>query len=94
MSTDKEQGSATRGSLRLAPSCAELEELKAKLPRQFVNFLDRRPAYECRFHDLAYWIRTRSHPGDDRKTEPYGNGEIHRTIAVVSFDDQAFNVYR
>jgi chlorite dismutase len=38
MSTDNDQGSATRGSLRLAPSCAELEELKAKLPRQFVNF--------------------------------------------------------
>ena len=38
MSTDKDQGSAPRGSLRLAPSCAELEQLKAKLPRQFVNF--------------------------------------------------------
>jgi len=31
MSTDNDQGNATRGSLRLAPSCAELEELKAKL---------------------------------------------------------------
>jgi chlorite dismutase len=38
MSTDKDQGSATRGSLRLAPNCVELEEQKAKLPRQFVNF--------------------------------------------------------
>jgi chlorite dismutase len=38
MSTDKEQGNATRGSLRLAPTCVELEEQKAKLPRQFVNF--------------------------------------------------------
>ena len=38
MSTEKEQGTATRGSLRLAPSCTELEEQKAKLPRQFVNF--------------------------------------------------------
>jgi chlorite dismutase len=38
MSTEKDQGSATRGSLRLAPSCEELEQLKAKLPRQFVNF--------------------------------------------------------
>jgi chlorite dismutase len=38
MSTEKDQGSAARGSLRLAPSCEELEQLKAKLPRQFVNF--------------------------------------------------------
>jgi chlorite dismutase len=38
MSTDKDQGSAPRGSLRLAPTGAELEVLKAKLPRQFVNF--------------------------------------------------------
>gem|GEM_PF-3925191 len=37
MSTDKE-GTATRGSLRLAPNCVELEVEKAKLPRQFVNF--------------------------------------------------------
>jgi len=29
---------ATRGSLRLAPSRAEVEEQKARLPRQFVNF--------------------------------------------------------
>ena len=38
MGSDKDQGSATRGSLRLAPNCVELEEQKAKLPRQFVNF--------------------------------------------------------
>ncbi|HVQ40285.1 MAG TPA: chlorite dismutase family protein [Pyrinomonadaceae bacterium] len=38
MATEKDQGSATRGSLRLAPNCIELEEQKAKLPRQFVNF--------------------------------------------------------
>ncbi|HSS20614.1 MAG TPA: chlorite dismutase family protein [Pyrinomonadaceae bacterium] len=38
MSTDKEPGNAPRGSLRLAPNCIELEEQKAKLPRQFVNF--------------------------------------------------------
>jgi len=38
MSTEKDQGNATRGSLRLAPSCAELEQAKSKLPRQFVNF--------------------------------------------------------
>ena len=38
MSTDKEQGNATRGSLRLAPTSNEIEEQKAKLPRQFVNF--------------------------------------------------------
>jgi chlorite dismutase len=36
--TDKDPGSALRGSLRLAPTCAELEEQKASLPRQFVNF--------------------------------------------------------
>ena len=38
MSTENDQGNATRGSLRLAPSYAELEDFKAKLPRQFVNF--------------------------------------------------------
>ncbi len=38
MSTDKEPGIAARGSLRLAPNCDEVEEQKAKLPRQFVNF--------------------------------------------------------
>ncbi len=37
MTTDKE-GNATRGSLRLAPNCDEIEVEKAKLPRQFVNF--------------------------------------------------------
>src|SRR4051812_14004332 len=36
MSSDKD---APRGSLRLAPAYAEVEEIeKAKLPRQFVNF--------------------------------------------------------
>jgi len=39
MSSDKEeQVNNTRGSLRLAPTCSEVEEQKAKLPRQFVNF--------------------------------------------------------
>lgn len=39
MSSDKDQGNAARGSsLRLAPTFAEVEEQKAKLPRQFVNF--------------------------------------------------------
>lgn len=38
MSSDKEQANNTRGTLRLAPSCSEVEEQKAKLPRQFVNF--------------------------------------------------------
>src|SRR6059036_514938 len=38
MSTDKEPGIAARGALRLAPNCDEIEEQKAKLPRQFVNF--------------------------------------------------------
>ena len=38
MTTDNDQGSATRGSLRLAPTNSEVEEQKAKLPRQFVNF--------------------------------------------------------
>lgn len=38
MGSDKDQGNAARGSLRLAPNCIELEEQKAKLPRQFVNF--------------------------------------------------------
>ncbi len=38
MSSDKDQTNPPRGSLRLAPTCSEVEEQKAKLPRQFVNF--------------------------------------------------------
>ena len=38
MSIEKDSGNAVRKSLRLAPTCGEVEELKAKLPRQFVNF--------------------------------------------------------
>jgi len=38
MSSDKEQASNNRGALRLANKCSEVEEQKAKLPRQFVNF--------------------------------------------------------
>ena len=38
MVSDKGPDNATRGSLRLAPSHAEVEVEKAKLPRQFVNF--------------------------------------------------------
>ena len=38
MSTDKDTANALRGSLRLAPTCDEVEEQKSKLPRQFVNF--------------------------------------------------------
>lgn len=53
MSTDKDQGSAPRGSLRLAPTGAELEELKAKLPRQFVNFTFYRSRPEWRLLSSA-----------------------------------------
>ena len=59
MSTDKDQGSATRGSLRLAPNCAELEEFKAKLPRQFVNFTFYRARPEWRLLDDANKRRCR-----------------------------------
>jgi len=38
MVSDKEQVNPPRGSLRLAPTSQEVEEQKAKLPRQFVNF--------------------------------------------------------
>ena len=38
MTTEKEPANVARSSLRLAPTCGEVEELKAKLPRQFVNF--------------------------------------------------------
>lgn len=38
MSSDNDQVSNARSSLRLAPTCSEVEEQKAKLPRQFVNF--------------------------------------------------------
>ena len=38
MSSDTDSVSNNRGSLRLAPSSAEVETEKARLPRQFVNF--------------------------------------------------------
>jgi chlorite dismutase len=38
MSTETESGNMARGALRLASHTAEVEEPKAKLPRQFVNF--------------------------------------------------------
>ena len=38
MSSDKDPANSTRGSLRLAPTAADVEIEKAKLPRQFVNF--------------------------------------------------------
>src|SRR5687767_7037933 len=38
MSSENDSANATRGSLRLAPTHAEVEVEKAKLPRQFVNF--------------------------------------------------------
>jgi chlorite dismutase len=38
MSSDNESVNAGRGALRLAPTTSEVEEQKAKLPRQFVNF--------------------------------------------------------
>jgi chlorite dismutase len=59
MSTDNDQGSAARGSLRLAPSCAELEELKTKLPRQFVNFTFYRAMPDWRLLDEKHKQRCR-----------------------------------
>ncbi|HKZ79472.1 MAG TPA: chlorite dismutase family protein [Pyrinomonadaceae bacterium] len=53
MSTEKEQGNATRSSLRLAPTCDELDEQKSKLPRQFVNFTFYRARPEWRLLDEA-----------------------------------------
>jgi len=38
MSSDNDQAGNARSALRLAPTCSEVEEQKAKLPRQFVNF--------------------------------------------------------
>jgi len=38
MSSDTAQVPNTRGALRLAPTCSEVAERKATLPRQFVNF--------------------------------------------------------
>lgn len=38
MSSDKEPVNNARGALRLAPTGSEVEEQKARLPRQFVNF--------------------------------------------------------
>ena len=47
MVSDKEQVNP-RGSLRLAPTTQEVEEQKAKLPRQFVNFTF--------YHDLIWQL--------------------------------------
>src|SRR5437867_1046770 len=48
MSTERDQNSNTRGSLRLAPNVDELEEHKRKIPRQFVNFTFYRARQEWR----------------------------------------------
>src|SRR5829696_4661550 len=40
MSSDKDPGNATRGSLRLAPAHEEVEVERGKLPRQFVNTVE------------------------------------------------------
>ena len=48
MSSDKDQAGNTRSALRLAPNCSEVEEQKAKLPRQFVNFTFYRARTEWR----------------------------------------------
>jgi chlorite dismutase len=53
MSTDTEHGNVVRGSLRLAPQTAEVEELKPKLPRQFVNFTFYRARPEWRLLDAS-----------------------------------------
>jgi len=53
MSSDKDQTNPPRGSLRLAPTCSEIEEQKAKLPRQFVNFTFYRARPEWRLLSAA-----------------------------------------
>src|ERR1051325_1658300 len=54
MSSDKEPGNSARGSsLRLAPTCAEMEVEKARLPRQFVNFTFYRARPEWRLLSAA-----------------------------------------
>ena len=57
MSTDKDN--STRGSLRLAPNCVEMEAQKAKLPRQFVNFTFYRARPEWRLLSDADKTRCR-----------------------------------
>jgi chlorite dismutase len=59
MSTDKENSNASRGSLRLAPNCVEMENQKAKLPRQFVNFTFYRARPEWRLLSEADKTRCR-----------------------------------
>lgn len=53
MSSENDQNNNTRGSLRLAPNVEELEEYKARLPRQFVNFTFYRARPEWRMLDAG-----------------------------------------
>lgn len=78
MSSDKEQGGANRSSLRLAPNCIELEEQKAKLPRQFVNFTFYRARPE--------W-RLLSTPDKQRYKEEFVGTfeEFHRQLLIHTY---------
>jgi chlorite dismutase len=78
MSTDKDQSSATRGSLRLAPSCTELEEQKAKLPRQFVNFTF--------YHARPEWLRLSAAEKERYKEEFVTTvGKFHPPLLINTY---------
>ena len=134
MSSDKDPGNATRGSLRLAPASSEVEIEKARLPRQFVNFtfyharpewrlLSANDKQHCRdefvktvdefrrsllIHsystiglrtnvDFMIWrIGYELEPIQEMTSQAKQNrdGQVHRTGAIVSLDDQAIDVHR
>jgi chlorite dismutase len=78
MSSEKDQGSAIRGALRLAPSYSEDEEQKAKLPRQFVNFTF--------YHARPEW-RLLSQPDKQRCIEEFVNtvDEFRSRLLIHSY---------
>src|SRR5688572_5178369 len=78
MNTEKENGSVTRGSLRLAPNFTEQEAQKAKLPRQFVNFT---------FYGTRPEWRQLSEGDKQRCREQFGNvvDEFRRQLLIHTY---------
>jgi len=81
MSSDKEQVNNTRGALRLAPTCSEVEEQKAKLPRQFVNFTFYRARPEWRL--LSNDDKQRYREGFIKTVDEYRRSLLMHTYSTI-----------
>jgi chlorite dismutase len=81
MSSDNEQVNNARGALRLAPTCSEVEEQKAKLPRQFVNFTFYRARPEWRL--LSNEDKQRCRDGFVRTVEEFRSSLLMHSYSTI-----------